>query len=522
MKSDFATARRAYDPSIVIIGAGFAGVAMAHRLKKDGFTNFTILEKAADIGGVWRDNTYPGAACDVPSALYSLSYKPNARWSRRYAEQLEILQYLCQLVESGGLDAHLRTQTEVVDMTFDEQSGRWTLATSSNETICCDVVVSAVGQLSLPHIPDIADADTFQGPRFHSARWDRSVSLRGKQVAVIGTGASAIQFVPHIAREAEHVMLYQRTAPWILPKWDSRYGRLHHRLSEFLPMVLHLERFAVWLIFELLAVTLVDAKPLSRVLGAIARRHLHRQVASPSLREQLMPSDAPGCKRVLFSNDYYPAIASDRVSLVPTAIAKLCDKGLETKDGVFRPADVVIYGTGFRATDFLAPMCVRGSRGVSLAEVWKTQAYAYLGITVPTFPNLFLLYGPNTNVGSGSILYMIESQVRHIATLINAVAAHPGHAIDVRSEIAQRYNTRLRRRLRRSGWALCASWYRTSSGEIPTNWPGPTLVYRLLARKPRSSDYVLRKVGPLNVKSPAELELPRRLDDQGSGRSLNR
>ena len=274
MSSNFATACRAYDPSIVIIGAGFAGVAMAHRLKKDGFTNFTILEKAADIGGVWRDNTYPGAACDVPSALYSLSYKPNPRWSRRYAEQPEILKYLQQLVESGGLAAHLRTQTEVVAMTFDDQPGRWTLVTNSNETITCDVVVSAVGQLSLPHVPVIADADTFQGPRFHSARWDRSVSLRGKQVAVIGTGASAIQFVPHIAQEAEHVTLYQRTAPWILPKWDSRYGVLHDRVSELLPMALRLERFAVWLIFELLAVTLVDAKPLSRVLGAIARRHL--------------------------------------------------------------------------------------------------------------------------------------------------------------------------------------------------------------------------------------------------------
>ena len=507
MSSNFATACRAYDPLIVIIGAGFAGVAMAHRLKKDGFTNFTILEKAADIGGVWRDNTYPGAACDVPSALYSLSYKPNPRWSRRYAEQPEILKYLQQLVESGGLAAHLRTQTEVVAMTFDDQLGRWTLVTNSNETITCDVVVSAVGQLSLPHVPVIADADTFQGPRFHSARWDRSVSLRGKQVAVIGTGASAIQFVPHIAQEAEHVTLYQRTAPWILPKWDSRYGVLHDRVSELLPMALRLERFAVWLIFELLAVTLVDAKPLSRVLGAIARRHLHRQVASPSLREQLMPSDAPGCKRVLFSNDYYPAIASDRVSLVPKAIAELCDNGVKTVDGEFRPADVVIYGTGFRATDFLAPMSVRGSRGVSLAEVWKTQAYAYLGITVPMFPNLFLLYGPNTNVGSGSILYMIESQVRHIATLIKAVAAHPGHAIDVRTESAQRYNTRLRRRLRRSVWALCASWYRTSSGEIPTNWPGPTLVYRLLTRKPHSGDYVLRNVGRLKVGDPAEPSL---------------
>lgn len=204
---------RAYDPSIVIIGAGFAGVAMAHRLMEDGFTNFTILEKAADIGGVWRDNTYPGAACDVSSALYSFSYKPNARWSRRYAEQPEILEYLRQLVESGGLAAHLRTHTEVVDMRFDEQFGRWNLSTNSNETLACDVVVSAVGQLSLPHVPLIADADTFQGPRFHSARWDRSVSLRGKQVAVIGTGASAIQFVPHIAQEAEHVTLYQRTAP---------------------------------------------------------------------------------------------------------------------------------------------------------------------------------------------------------------------------------------------------------------------------------------------------------------------
>lgn len=515
MSSDFATARRAYDPSIVIIGAGFAGVAMAHRLMKDGFTNFVILEKDADIGGVWRDNTYPGAACDVPSALYSLSYQPNARWSRRYAEQPEILKYLQRLVKSGGLDAHLRTETEVVDLSFDEQFGRWTLATNSNETITCDVVVSAVGQLSLPYIPDIADADSFQGPRFHSARWDRSVSLRGKRVAVIGTGASAIQFVPHIAREAEHVTLYQRTAPWILPKWDSTYRGRHHRVSELLPMALRLERFAVWLIFELLAVTLVDAKPLSRVLGVIARHHLHRQVASRSLREQLTPSDAPGCKRVLFSNDYYPAVASDRVSLVPNAIAKLCDKGVTTEDGEFRPTDVVIYGTGFRATDFLAPMSVRGSHGVSLAEVWKAQAYAYLGIAVPMFPNLFLLYGPNTNVGSGSILYMIESQVRHIATLIKVVAAHPGHAIDVKSEIAQRYNTRLKRRLGRSVWALCASWYRTSSGEIPTNWPGPTFIYRLLTRNPRSSDYVLRKVGPLAVKGSSEWKLLRRRSAQG-------
>ncbi|AEV75634.1 putative flavoprotein involved in K+ transport [Mycolicibacterium rhodesiae NBB3] len=504
MKSDFATARRACDPSIVIIGAGFAGVAMAHRLKKDGFTNFTILEKAADIGGVWRDNTYPGAACDVPSALYSLSHKPNPRWSRRYAEQPEILQDLCGLVESGGLDAHLRTHTEVVDMTFDEQSGRWTLATSSNETICCDVVVSAVGQLSLPHIPDIADADAFQGPRFHSARWDRSVSLRGKQVAVIGTGASAIQFVPHIAREAAHVTLYQRTAPWILPKWDSRYGVLHHRLSEFLPVLLHLERFAVWLIFEMLAVMLVDAKPLSRVLGAIARRHLHRQVASPSLREQLTLSDAPGCKRVLFSNDYYPAIASDRVSLVPERDRKALRQGCQYRGRRISSCRCRDLRNRVSRHRFSRPdVRARLSRSLLGRGVGDPGIRISGHHCVPMFPNLFLLYGPNTNVGSGSILYMIESQLRHIATLIKVVAAHPGHAIDVKSEIAQRYNTRLRRRLRRSVWALCASWYRTSSGEIPTNWPGPTLVYRLLTRKPRSSDYVLRKVGRLQVSGPS-------------------
>ncbi|UMB71681.1 NAD(P)/FAD-dependent oxidoreductase [Mycobacterium paraterrae] len=488
----------------MIIGAGVAGIAMAHQLKRDGFTNFTMVEQAADIGGVWRDNTYPGAACDVPSALYSLSDKPNTRWSRRYAEQPEILQYLRRLVLADGMDLQLRTRTEVVEMTFDEQAGRWRLVTGSSETIWCDVVISAVGQLSRPHTPNIAGEDTFEGPRFHSARWDHSVSLRGKEVAVIGTGASAIQFVPRIAHEAQRVTLYQRTAPWILPKWDSRYGRLHQQLIKVLPLWLRLERFAVWLIFEVLAVTLVDAKPLSRILGAVARYHLHRQVADPMLRRQLTPSDAPGCKRVLFSNDYYPAIANGEVSLVTNAVAKLCDKGVVTDDGVLHRADVVIYGTGFRATDFLAPMRVRGWGGVTLDEVWGTQAHAYLGITVPMFPNLFLLYGPNTNVGSGSIIYMIESQVRYVGALIKILASDPGRTVDVRPDIEQSYNTRLSRRLRRSVWALCASWYTTSSGAIPTNWPGPTFAYRILTRKPRSHDYLFRHVERLQLDGPSE------------------
>ncbi|TDQ01390.1 flavin-containing monooxygenase [Labedaea rhizosphaerae] len=474
-------------PSVLIVGAGFGGLAMALELRKAGLTEFTVLERADDLGGVWRDNTYPGAGCDIPSPLYSFSTVPNPDWPMRFSLREDIHDYMRRVVDEHGLRPHLRFGVAVEAAAYDEAEAEWVVTTGTGEVLRADVLVPAVGQLSRPALPDIPGMAGFRGPAFHSARWDHGVPLDGKRVAVVGTGASAIQFVPHVAREASRLTVFQRSAPWVLPKPDVRYRPWHKRLFRRLPLTRLVERFAIWLLCEVLALGLVDLPVLRKAVAWLAGWHLRHQVADPGLRAKLTPDYAPGCKRALFSNDFYPAMTRPNVELVTEKITEITTGGVRTADGIEHPADVIIYGTGFAASEFLAPIAIRGRGGRALAEAWSNGARAYLGMTVPGFPNLFLMYGPNTNLGVGSIIYMLESQARYVVDLLRTV--RPGRALEVRAEVADRFDREIQARLRRSVWTLCSSWYRDQAGRITNNWPGTVTAYRVKTRRAERSDY---------------------------------
>lgn len=461
---------------------------MALHLLRAGITDFTLFEKADDLGGVWRDNSYPGAACDVPSSLYSFSFAPNRTWPRRYSGQADILSYLRRTVRDAGLTDRIRFATEVRLAEFDEAVGRWRLHLADGTTHEADVLVPATGQLSRPAIPELPGADTFRGQAFHSARWDHDVDLTDKRVAVIGTGASAIQFVPRIQPVVRHMTVFQRSAPYVVPKPDRGYLPLHHWLFRTVPLSQLTGRLGTWVTGELLTFALTSAPPLRRLVDRAFRMHLRRQVGDPILRARLIPHYPIGCKRLLFSNDWFPALDQPNVDLVTEPISRLTPTGVRTLDGIDHAADVIVYGTGFHATEFLAPMCVRGMAGRELSAEWADGARAHLGITVPGFPNMFLVYGPNTNLGGNSILYMIESQCRYIVQAIRRIAAL-GSAVDIRRDVADRFDDEMRRRLKDTVWSSCASWYRDPSGRVSTNWPGLVWEYNRRTARLKPADF---------------------------------
>ncbi|MEU2179017.1 NAD(P)/FAD-dependent oxidoreductase [Nocardia sp. NPDC019219] len=477
-------------PSIIIIGAGFGGLGMALELRRAGVDTFTILERATDLGGVWRENTYPGAACDVPSPLYSFSYEPKSDWPRRFSEQRDIHAYMRGVADKHGLRRFIRFGTEVTDAEFDERTGRWTVRTADGAQLTADVLIPAVGQLSRPALPNIPGIDTFTGPAFHSAEWDHDVDLTGKRIACIGTGASAIQYIPRIQPDAAHLTLFQRSAAWVLPKADVEYSALHHALFKYFPPSRLLERFAIWSVFELLALGLTDIPAIKTPVIALADRHREKQVPDAELRAKLTPDYAAGCKRGLFSNEYFPALAQPNVTVETTAIEAITPTGIRTADGVEHDVDVIVYGTGFKGTEFLAPMNIYGLGGRKLADVWGDEgARAYLGLSVPQFPNLFLMYGPNTNVGAGSIIYMLESQARYIRQVVRYLTDRPGRYLAARAATEQRWDDWLQQRLKDTPWNFCSSWYRNASGRITNNWPGATVLYRHKTRTFDPADY---------------------------------
>jgi cation diffusion facilitator CzcD-associated flavoprotein CzcO len=464
-------------PSVLIIGAGFGGIGMAIELRRSGFTDVTVVEKAAELGGVWRENTYPGAGCDVPSPYYSFSYAPNiGNWPMRYSLQAEIKTYLERTAAEYGISP--RYGVEVTDASFVDD--RWLVTTAAGETLEADVLIPAVGQLSRPAMPDLPGLDTFTGPAFHSARWDHSVDLTGKRVAVIGTGASAAQFVPHVAARAAELTVFQRTPPYVVPKPDARYRAWQHR-----PWLHRLERGVFWGTGELATLGLLGNRPVATVVERIALWHLRKQVTDPRLRAKLTPDYAIGCKRVLFSNDYYPALARPNTHVETAPIVEVTPNGVRT-DRTFE-VDVLIYGTGFTATDFLAPMEIHGRDGLPLSKAWDAGARAYLGMTVPDFPNLFLMYGPNTNIGAGSILYMLERQARYIRQAVSVLAGWS--TVEVRPEVADRFDAEVQGRLAGSVWNGCRSWYRSASGRVSTNWPGLVSEYDRRTRTFDLRDY---------------------------------
>jgi cation diffusion facilitator CzcD-associated flavoprotein CzcO len=386
----------------------------------------------------------------------------------------------------------VRCGTEVVGATFDEQTLRWRIETATGETVEADILVPAVGQLSRPALPDLPG--TFAGPAFHSADWDHDVDLTGKRVAVIGTGASAIQFVPAIAPIVAKLTVFQRSAPYVIPKPDRAYRPWHHRMFRTLPASQLFGRVSTWSIGELLTMALTSAKPLGKLVASLFRLHLRRQVPDRALRERLRPDYPIGCKRLLFSNDWFPALTRSNVEVVTERITALTPAGVRTASGV-HDADVIVYGTGFLATEFLAPMRIRGVGGRELADEWADGARAYLGMTVPGFPNMFLIYGPNTNLGGNSIIYMMERQSRYIERLLRHMSTSDVSAVDVRREVADRFDTELQRRLARSVWSGCSNWYRDAGGRITTNWPGLVWEYHRRTRRVDLADYRMLRAG---------------------------
>ncbi len=485
-------------PRVVIVGAGFGGIGLGMTLKAEGIDSFQVLEKADWIGGVWRDNTYPGATCDVPSHLYSFSFEPNPEWTRVYSSQPEILAYLERCVADYGLGPHLRFGTEVARADFDEGSGRWRVSTTSGEVIEADVLVTATGQLSLPAITRIAGTERFQGPIFHSAQWRHDVDLSGTRVAVIGTGASTIQIVPAIAGEAGQLDVYQRSAPYVLPKKDRAYRAWEKWLFRRFPPARLLQRFRQWLFFEVFVAAFNRFKPLGRIGAKMFEKHLEEQVSDPSLREALTPDHVLGCKRVLISEDYLSTFERPNVELITQGVRELTKSGVVAEDGTERPTDVVVLSTGFQTTRFLAPMELRGEGGADLNEVWRDGAEAYLGMTVAGFPNLFVMYGPNTNLGSGSIIFQLESQMHYILDAVKRIRDDGGR-LSVRPEVQEAFDREIQDRLSTSVWQTgCSNWYVDETGRDSQNWPGFTLEYRFRTRRLDPADYVISANGDSN------------------------
>jgi cation diffusion facilitator CzcD-associated flavoprotein CzcO len=477
----------------VIIGAGFGGIGMAIRLAHAGIQDVTVLERGDRVGGVWQANTYPGAACDIPATLYSYSFAPKTDWSRRYPPQAEIQQYLHDVAQRFGVLPRIRFGTEATAARFDEARARWVVDLGDGGTLEADVLIPACGQLSRPSVPAIPGLTDFPGVTFHSAHWPADLDLAGRRVAVVGTGASAIQFLPHVAARAAHTTLFQLDAPHVVPKPDRPYSDRLRRAFRRVPGLLALNRLLTYLQYELRAVGFTRWPGLLSLIDAQARRHLHRQVPDAALREALAPSGAPGCKRILLSNDYYPALARPSVDVVRAPLTQALPGGLRTADGTVHDVDTIIWGTGFQATDFLAPMTITGLGGRELRDAWCDGAEAYLGISVTGFPNLFLLYGPNTNLGHNSIVYMLESQIRYVVQAVRHLAGDP-RWLDVRPEVQRRYNDWVQQRISATVWDRgCTSWYRTAAGKNTTNWPDFTFVYRARTRRFDATAYTDRR-----------------------------
>ncbi len=475
---------------VAIIGSGFGGLGMAIRLKQAGVDSFVVLERGADVGGTWRDNHYPGCACDVPSHLYSFSYELDPDWSRMYATQPEIQAYLRRCADKYGIRPHVRFGAEVIEAAYDEGAARWTVRTADGRALRARVVVSAMGGLSRPHVPDLPGIERFRGARFHSAQWDHGCDLRGKRVAVIGTGASAIQFVPQIAPEVARLDLYQRTPPWILPKADFAFDAADKERFRRDPARMRRLRNRIYWTTEVRALGFTVNTRLLRGVETIARKHLAAQVPDPALRARLTPDYRLGCKRILIANDYYPALTRPNVELVTAGIREVREASVVDGDGRERPADALIYGTGFRATEPIAPTVIRGAGGVSLDDAWRGGIRSYLGITVAGFPNLFLISGPNTGLGHTSVVFMAEAQVDYIMSCLRALQARRARAVEVLPQAQTSFDRWVRRRMKRTVWASgCKSWYLDARGVNVTLWPSFTVSYWLRTRRMKAADY---------------------------------
>jgi cation diffusion facilitator CzcD-associated flavoprotein CzcO len=477
---------------VAIVGAGFSGIAMAIELRRAGIEDFTLYERGDDLGGVWRENTYPGAACDVPSYLYSYSHTQRRDWTQPCSPQAEILEYLRDTAREHGIAERIRTGTEIAHARFDADAARWELETATGERLDADALVIACGQLSRPRWPDLPGREEFGGQSFHSAEWDHDYDLAGKRVAVIGTGASAVQFVPPVAEQVARLDVYQRTAPWMLPRRNPTYPAWARALIRHVPGLQALRRRGIYLFMEYCILGLTQFPPARWALAAWSSLFMRWQIRDPQLRRRLHPDYPFGCKRVLFSSDYLPALQRPNVELIGDRVERIGERGPVTADGVEREVDCIVYGTGFRTNDFVLPMRVEGAGGRELQQAWEGGARAHLGIAVAGFPNMFLLYGPNTNLGVGSIIEMIEAQVGYVVDALRTLRRTGAAALDLRPEVQDASDTRIQERLRRSVWTTCDSWYREhGDGRITSNWPGYMLEYARATRRVEPDEYRL-------------------------------
>ncbi len=476
---------------VAIAGSGFAGLGTAIRLKQKGIHDFLVFERANDVGGVWRDNSYPGCACDVQSHLYSFSFARNPDWSRSYSPQAEIQAYLRACAERFGILPHLKFGHELREVAWDGAAQRWRIETSHGR-FTADVLVAGVGALSEPAVPKLAGLETFLGKVFHSSRWDHAHDLTGKKIAVIGTGASAIQFVPRIQPRVGKLSVFQRTPPWVLPRRDRALSPRERRVLRGSALAQRILRGGIYALRELTLLSFTHPKA-SRYGRSLALRHLRRSVPDAALRAKLTPAYALGCKRVLLSDDYLPALTQPNVDVVTDAIEEIRPRSIVTQGGVEHEVDTIIFGTGFQIQEYPFARRVRGRDGKTLAETWRTRMTAHLGTTVSGYPNLFLLQGPNTGLGHTSVITMIESQIEHVVNAIGYMRSHGIGAVEPRAEAQEAFVTNLDRKMEGTVWTAggCASWYLDRRGNNSALWPGFTFTFKRRVEAFRPSEYVL-------------------------------
>ena len=493
----------------LIVGAGFAGLGAAIKLAQEGRRDFLVIDRGSEVGGTWRDNTYPGAACDVPSHLYSYSFELNPNWSRSFSPQSEIQDYLKRTALKYGVHDHLLLDTELLSAQWDDTRTLWNVETSRG-SFTADVFVPAVGALCEPALPDIPGIETFEGEIFHSARWNHDADLTGKRVAIIGTGASAIQIVPTIAETVAHLDVYQRTAPWVMPRHDRAYSRVEKLAYQRVPGLQRLAREAIYWGRESFVLGFAFQPKILLAAQRIARRNIEKSISDPELRARVTPDWQIGCKRILISNDWYPTLAREHVDLVTDGIAEVRPEGIVTRDGTVRAVDAIIVATGFHVTDSPAYDLIVGSEGRSLGDIWRAHGQsAYKGATVSGFPNMIFLIGPNMGLGHSSMVYMAESAINYLSSALAQIDTHGIATFEVLPEIQHDYNRELQRRMKQTIWTRggCSSWYLDEHGNNTTLWPSFTFAFRQLTRSFDLAAYRTTAREDLGIEVPAAISV---------------
>ncbi len=490
---------------IAIIGAGFAGICMGIRLKQAGIDDFVIYERADELGGTWRDNTYPGCACDVPSHLYSFSFDLKKDWPRVYSSWEEIQDYLHLCAEKYGLTSHIKYGVTINNSRFDEDSGLWTLTAEAGDSYTANVIASGTGPLNKPFIPDIPGLNRYKGKTFHSSQWDHDFDCEGKTIAAIGNGCSGIQYIPEIAPKVSRLHVFTRTPTWIVPRFDRAYAKVERWAFKWIPGWPRLYRYYIYWRNEYYGLGIIGYPFFNKLLQKLAHLNLNARVKDPVLREKLTPTFRIGCKRINISDDYYQTLQRDNVELVTEGIQAVTENGLITADGKERAVDAIIFGTGFVTTEYLQPMKIYGRGGKELTEQWQAGAESYLGISVAGFPNYFLLLGPNTGLGHNSVIFMIEAQVDYVMNAIEKLRAGVADAVDVRADVQRAFSEKIQEELKSTSWASgCQSWYLAPDGRNFSIWPGFTMSYWFKTRRFEPRNYELLTCKP--KESPGQAE----------------